>query len=152
MSDDGSRDGRDLWRRYAAGRGDPPKGVGCPDAVALAAFLDGTTGEAERARVEAHLARCASCLASVEEARTIAQAPLEPLAEAHLRRLTRAVAAERRGANRVPDWLPLAAALLLTCGTGFWLGARAATQAAAVGSDGSVAPFGLPSLPVVNVP
>jgi anti-sigma factor RsiW len=151
MPDDDSREGRDLWRRYAAGRADP-EGTGCPDPVGLAAFLDGTADEAERARVEAHLAVCAACLGAVEDARAIAHAPLAPLAEERRRRFTRAVVAEQRGAKRVPGWLPLAAALVFTCGTGFWLGGRAATYAAAVRSGVSLSPFGLPSLPVVNVP
>ena len=152
MPDDDSREARDLWRRYAAGRGDPAEITGCPDPAVLAAFLDGAVDEAERARVEAHLAVCAACLAAVEDARAIAQAPLAPLTEDRLRRFTRAVVAEQRGANRVAGWLPFAAALVLTCGAGFWLGGRAAAYAAAVRSGVSLSPFSLPSLPVVNVP
>jgi hypothetical protein len=81
----------------------------------------------------------------------ILEAPLPAVAEAGLERLTRAVVAEGHGRSRLPAWLPLAAALVLTCGTGFWLGARAAADASAA-REGAAGLFGLESLPVVSLP
>jgi anti-sigma factor RsiW len=152
MPEHDDEDGRDLWRRYAAAREGAPSGERCPDVAALAGFLDGTIGESERARLETHLARCSRCLAAIDEARAAEQARFEPLTREGIDRLTRAIVAEQRGGRRVLHWLPVAAAVVFTCGVGFWLGARTATQAAAVRSGISASPFGLESLPVVNLP
>ena len=43
----------------------------CPDAVALAGYLDGKLQPDEAARLEAHLARCAKCRLEVKELREI---------------------------------------------------------------------------------
>jgi anti-sigma factor RsiW len=43
----------------------------CPDAVALAGYLDGKLTGEEAARFEAHLARCAKCRLEVKELREI---------------------------------------------------------------------------------
>jgi len=43
----------------------------CPDAVALAGYLDGRLADEEAERLEAHLARCAKCRLEVEELREI---------------------------------------------------------------------------------
>jgi anti-sigma factor RsiW len=152
MPDDDGGEGRELWRRYTAGGGDATEATGCPDDTVLAAFLDGRVADAERARLEAHLEGCARCRAAAEEARAIERSPLAPLPEATLARLARAVLAEQRRTVRVTDWRAVAAALVLTCGTGFWLGARAAADAAAVRGRTLAAPFDLDALPVVSVP
>ena len=52
----------------------------CLDAMTLAAYLDDTLDARERARADAHLARCAKCARAVEELRAI-MSGLEPGSE-----------------------------------------------------------------------
>jgi anti-sigma factor RsiW len=147
--DDANEDDRSLWRRHAARRSAP--GDACPDEGTLAAFLDGRAPAGERERLEAHLALCPRCLAATLESARIDQFPLAPVSGAHLERLTRAVAAAQGEPLRLPAWLAIAAALLLTLGSGFLLGARATRDAAmlrsAAGGEFSLNPF-----PVVSAP
>lgn len=44
---------------------------GCPDAVTLAAYLDGMLTGPELARLDAHIAQCPQCASDVAELRTI---------------------------------------------------------------------------------
>lgn len=45
--------------------------AGCPDAMALAAYLDNTMDAKEKARMELHLALCPKCAKDVAELREI---------------------------------------------------------------------------------
>ncbi|WP_201352724.1 anti-sigma factor family protein [Hydrogenimonas urashimensis] len=52
-----------LWKSFRKeGR---REGERCPDFNELAAYIDGTADEKERARIEAHLNRCSECLETV---------------------------------------------------------------------------------------
>ena len=147
--DDGNDDDRSLWRRQAPRRSAP--GDACPDEGTLAAFLDGRAPAGERERLEAHLAHCPRCLAAALESAWIDQVPLARVSGEHLERLTRAVVATQGEPLRLPAWLAIAAALLLTLGSGFLLGARAMRDAAvlrgAAAGELSLNPF-----PVVIAP
>jgi anti-sigma factor RsiW len=147
--DDGDDDDRRLWRRRAAGRRAPADA--CPGEGALAAFLDGRTPPDERERLEAHLALCPRCLAATLESARIDQVPPAPVSGELLARLTRAVAAAQGEPLPLPAWLAIAAALLLTLGSGFLLGARAMRDAAVLRSA-AAGEFSLNPSPVVSAP
>ena len=51
---DSNTDGKALWRGYRAAA-EPPSSAAEPDALTLAAYLDGAGGERERAAIEAWL-------------------------------------------------------------------------------------------------
>jgi anti-sigma factor RsiW len=146
--DDGNDDDRSLWRRHAAGRSAPGA---CPDDGTLAAFLDGRTPAGERERLEAHLALCPRCLAATLESARIDQVPLARVSGEHLERLTRAVMATQGEPLRLPARLAIAAALLLTLGSGFLLGARAMRDAAVL-RGAAAGEFSLNPFPVVSAP
>lgn len=59
-------EGAALWRRFSEGRG-PAETVETPDAMTLAAYLDGTLDETQAARVEAQLAADPALLDEVLE-------------------------------------------------------------------------------------
>jgi len=66
--DEEDRSDRALWKRYrdaADHRPDSP----CPDANALAAYVDGRAAPEELARLEEHLATCAACLEILADVR-----------------------------------------------------------------------------------
>ncbi len=125
MTDPELDDGRDLWRRWGGARSRPGPGE-CPDAMLLAAWLDGRCDSSESERVEAHLAVCEACLAAVVELRT-------PLDEAATPVSLRMV---ERAAGLVPRWraatllrLTAAAAVVVAaCGAGFLAGDSAARK------------------------
>jgi len=54
----------------------------CPDALTLAAYLDGTMTHGERETLESHLAKCRKCAQAVAELRDImdavAREPVDP--------------------------------------------------------------------------
>ena len=135
------KDGARLWAR-ARGAWTAPPGAE-PDAVALAAYLDGTLDPEGRARIEAWMAGSLDALNLVVAAREAgaeapAAAPVDVVRRAQgLVRARRAAGdgfAARLGALLAPDapfWRPVAwagvtAALLLVSVSGFELG-RAGT-------------------------
>jgi anti-sigma factor RsiW len=140
--DDGDRD---RWRRYAARPG-APRPPACPDDAVLAAFAEGETAPAERERLEAHLCACARCTSAVAEALRIEQVPVPVVREHEIARLARAVRAEVGRPWRAPEWIAVAAALVLACAGGFLLGARTMSGVAALGRAGGDALFELSAL------
>ena len=147
--DEDRDDDRDVWRRHRRRRASGPASA-CPDERALAAFVDGRTVAGEQEVLEAHLAACPRCQAAVGDALSIEQAPVVALSTAALGRITQAVEAEAAPPMRRPAWAALAAALVLACGAGFWLGARTMTTAAAVERAANALPFDLS--PLVSTP
>lgn len=97
-----------------------PRGEPCLDAVAVAAYIDGTLDAPERARVEAHLVRCASCREWVAET-AIALEEMDDAAPKGAR------AAEERVSHSLSSWprslryAALAAAALFVIGVGVTL-------------------------------
>jgi hypothetical protein len=146
--DDDSADDRDLWRRHTARPVAPASA--CPDDGTLAAILDGRVSSAERVALEAHVAGCARCVAALGDALRIEQAPLSTVSARHVEDLTRAVLAERSPRLRLPGRLAVAAALLVTCGAGFLLGARMITDVTALERHVDDLPFDL--TPMVSAP
>jgi hypothetical protein len=146
--DDDRADDRDLWRRHAA-RPDAPASA-CPDEGTLAAILDGRISGADRPALEAHVAGCARCLAALGDALRIEQAPLSTVSARHVEELTRAVLAERLPPLRLPGRLAVAAALLVSCGAGFLLGASMIRDRAALERNVDDLPFDL--TPIVSAP
>jgi len=57
------------WEAYREGRQRPNSP--CPIPIELAAYLDGTVSEPEKARLERHFARCAACSDTIVEVREI---------------------------------------------------------------------------------
>src|SRR5689334_17676130 len=91
----------------------------CPDLEDIAAFLDGTLSEGERAHVVSHLTACSSCYAvfadaarfQLEEEEALAARPKEPAKAAEAPAPAPVVTLRRPAMAR---WaLPLAAALVL---------------------------------------
>jgi len=112
--EDEARD-RQLWRRFRAGES-ALRRSSCPDANDLGAFLDRRlTGERQE-EVEQHLVGCESCLETLLEARELLAHPPQPI--------WRKVAAS----------LAVAAALILTCALGFFLGGRTFAYRAEAGA------------------
>lgn len=76
----------------------------CPDSARLQEWLDGELGDAEAARVEAHVEGCAACAADVEAFRLVfadlhALPLLEPSPELHTRIMDAVLP------QRVPQWV-----------------------------------------------
>jgi len=128
-----------LWQRYVAAAGREGAGA-CPDAVDVAAWLEGRATPSLAERIEGHLAGCGKCLQAVEDLRAILAAP--PVA-APRRVLERAEALARAAARptvlwlRVGRWAGMAAAAVLVAYAGFAAGVatregRQAVQAAVV--------------------
>ncbi len=75
-----------LWRRIKLR---PPQDSPCPDAMCLAAYLDGRLPNAETAAMEAHLVHCEQCLETVlllretaaERQMPVAREKLDPIHE-----------------------------------------------------------------------
>ncbi|MFL5391931.1 MAG: zf-HC2 domain-containing protein [Myxococcales bacterium] len=95
----------------------------CPPLEDIAAFLDGTLSEGERALVVSHLTSCSSCYAvfseaarfQLEEERANLERPEEPIKVAEASALAPVVPLRRRAVSR---WaLPLAAVLVLGLAT-----------------------------------
>lgn len=137
MSEKNLREERDraLWRRLRAeSQGAADGEAWSPDEMALAAYLDGTLDEAERAEVEAWLAAEPAGLELVLAARESLAEPDVAAPEAVVRRAAALVPDPpgNRLARRLrwaftPVWQPLgwsgaAAGVLLACVVGFQLG------------------------------
>lgn len=137
-------DDRSLWKSLRGRRASPPA---CPDANALAAFLDGRLPGQEREALEAHLADCEACLEACLEVRGLATDAVEPVSEPLLRRIRDLVADAKapktgpavRWRLLAPETLAAAAALVVACILGFAAGSQAswdrARAEAAVRSD-----------------
>ena len=135
-----------LWRRYRSdqeGLSGSQGIVDRPDSLILAAYLDGTLSEAERERLESHLAQAPDDLELVLAARNAladgaGPAPDTLVARAcalvpevaspmgnPLYRLSKSVVELRGGGGRFWQpvaWSGAAAAVLLACTIGFQLG------------------------------
>ncbi|MCI0408894.1 MAG: zf-HC2 domain-containing protein [Acidobacteria bacterium] len=96
---------RQLWRRFRAGESALRRST-CPDANDLGAFLDGRLTGGRQEALERHLVGCDSCLEALLEARDLLANPPQPK--------WRPLAAS----------LAVAAAVVLTCALGFFLGWR----------------------------
>jgi len=112
-------DERELLRRFSRGvrRAAGP----CPGELELAAYVDGLAGEAGRASIEAHLARCSSCLEAAVQARglTAAAVPEAPMAVAAR---ARGLVPAGRAVGRLRTWRRVAgwaAAAAATIAVGF---------------------------------
>ena len=92
----------------------------CPSAEDLAAYIDGELGEAERQRITAHLASCEDCYAVYTETLRFQLDTESVFLEGEVLPFPspdkRERAAERAFAVR--RWLPIAALLLVSVGTG----------------------------------
>ena len=67
---------RAIWERYRAGR--TADEAVCPDANALAGWLDGHLSDRERDNVERHLAVCPDCIRAVLDVRSMLESgPIE---------------------------------------------------------------------------
>jgi hypothetical protein len=125
-----------------------PAQAGCPPDVLelLPWYPEGTLGEAERGRVEAHAAECAACRHELDLIEGGAEPAPGMLPDRELlwaRTLARIAQAERAPAPapiavpRARGWsVPLAAAagLLLALAAGLWAGSRLAREPAAGGA------------------
>jgi len=147
---DTDTDGRALWRRYHIAIGataEPPPVAAEPDALALAAYLDGAGVEGERAAVEAWLAAQPEHLDLLIAARA-AQGLAAPPPAGVMRRAGALLAPPSRTVPIVA-WAAAAAALLLVAVGGFEMGRHgydnialldeppAADFATAIGLDGT---------------
>ena len=142
MNEKVERDERDraLWRRLRAERLDTmakdgaAEDGGAPDEMALAAYLEGRLGEAERAKVEAWLAAAPAGLDLLLAAREALSEPGMAAPEAVVRRAAALVPdpsgrklADRARGIFAPLWQPLGwsgavAGVLVACVVGFELG------------------------------
>jgi anti-sigma factor RsiW len=123
---------------------DPNGPPACPDAIALAAHLDGRDGDAAGRDMEAHLARCPACREAVDELRTIlAESPdalaFVPAATLEAARALVPARTPARAPSRrrwVPAWAAAraglaAAASVVVCIVGYRTGFAAQTPPAA---------------------
>jgi len=121
--------GRALWaaagQRQAGGR---PRAAGCPEAMALAAYIDRRAPPSTVETVEAQLADCREtaclCLAALAAARQPAIEPVSPAALALARALVAASPAQR--VWRAAQWIAAAAMVVFAAGLGFDLGVSTA--------------------------
>ena len=144
---DNDKGGKALWRRYRAWAETPPDAAAEPDAVALAAYLDGAGAEGERAAIEAWLAAQPEHLDLLIAARA-AQGLAAPPPAGLVRRAGALVEPPYR-AVPIVAWAAAAAALLLVAVAGFEMGRHgydnvalideppAADFATAIGLDGT---------------
>jgi hypothetical protein len=97
----------------------PPKGQ-CPSAEDLAAYIDGELGEAERQRITDHLASCEDCYAVYTETLRFQLDTESVLLEGEVLPFPSPDKKERAAAvaSAVRLWLPIAALLLISVGTG----------------------------------
>ena len=116
--------GRRLW----AGAPRPP--IGCPDDMALAAYIDRRADAGLEARVEDALANCREtsclCLAVLAAALQPTLEPVRPEAVAAARALVAPRPLQRVG--RLAQWAAAAAAVVLAAQLGFNLGMASATS------------------------
>jgi predicted anti-sigma-YlaC factor YlaD len=127
-----------LWEQM--NRAWPAEAGPCPDALLLAAYIDGTATDAEVQRIDGHLAACPACLATVGEIRGLLAAPpmLAPrpvLDRAKALVLAAHVAAARTRWLTIGRWAAAAAAAVIVGYIGFvaghatWLGRDALANA-----------------------
>lgn len=94
--------------------------IGCPGSEDLAALHDGELGEADRARVEAHVGACAACAGSLERLRRTSQLLAALPREGASEDLVRDVARRATGSARPRSWnrfvVPLASAAAMLVG------------------------------------
>jgi ferric-dicitrate binding protein FerR (iron transport regulator) len=138
-------DGKALWRRYRTAA-EPPPAATEPDALALAAYLDGAGAEGERAAVEAWLASQPEHLDLLIAARA-SQGLAAPPPAGLVRRANDLLTPSRT--VPIVAWAAAAAALLLVAVGGFEMGRHgydnialldeppAADFATAIGLDGT---------------
>ena len=143
-SADNSPQERRLWKRYSASH--RPRPGPCPDAVELAAYIDGRASPRQVEHIEEHLLACPDCLQAVREARELTSAevttfvPPEVIAAA---KAALASPAERAGQRpgkylraalvwRIGRWAAAAAAALIISYGGFRIGQGTYRQHAAV--------------------
>jgi anti-sigma factor RsiW len=115
----------------------------CPEALDLAAFVDGRLAPSQRDAIEAHLAACGGCLdlvlgasAAIEPAGAEVVARARSLAPV---RRTQRVSRLRIGAR----WFAAAAAAIVVCAGAFRLGSASAAPAAPAESIIADATFGM---------
>jgi len=92
---------RELLRRFS--RAAEQAAGPCPSEMDLAAYVDGLAAEAERERIEAHLALCPSCLDGAVQARQLAVAAMGEAPEAVAAR-ERALVPAHRALGRLRRW------------------------------------------------
>jgi anti-sigma factor RsiW len=91
-----------LWRELLRREGPAAQAGDCPEALTVAAYLDGRLGLPEQEAVEQHLSRCPRCVAEVRECRELgAQVAMVAPAEAVRRARSLAVKRPRRRAPAV---------------------------------------------------
>jgi anti-sigma factor RsiW len=132
-----------LWQRWRVETGDtgPHEMSGCPSPVDLAAFIDGRAAPEQAARLNDHLAMCASCALALSDVRLLAPEQGQTMTFVPPRVIDAArglvsdsraeVITARRLALRLrlgAGWGLAAAASLAICLTGYQLGQASIAQ------------------------
>lgn len=146
----GSPEAAALWRRVRAGHG--PHGATAPDALTMAAYVDGTLEAAARDQVEAWMAASPEALEMILAARPAGAKPYPPAPAGLVARASGLVGGRRAsvqpasggvmawlaGWTQPSVWAAATAAMLLAAVISFEVGREATITLAAVQADDSI--------------
>jgi len=111
-----------------------------PDAIATAAYLDGTLSDVPRDDFEAHLAACDECRAGVAILRLSPEGDAEAAPPEMLRRARSLATLPARPLRRIALAAGLAAGLLAAAGLAIWMGGWAGFRAPQTGPSSADVP------------